>query len=150
MLVTFSSPAKAKAAERARFYSHAATATKALCMCCDCMSAFMYVCIYKCLLARVRRYACVCAAICHVVCMYVWYASYVPRHDGAIIKCGSHAKRVRANLKLANNFIIIIIFMIVVIVIIGLIFAIAVNWVNRIASWVFYLLSMYVLSSKVQ
>lgn len=52
------------------------------------------------------------------------------RHDGAIIKCGSHAKRVRANLKLANNFIIIILFMIVIviaIIIIIMIFAIAVN-----------------------
>lgn len=50
------------------------------------------------------------------------------RHDGAIIKCGSHAKRVRANLKLANNFIIIILFMIVIVIaIIIMIFAIALN-----------------------
>lgn len=67
MLVTFSSPAKAKAAERARFYSHAATATKALCMCCDCMCEYISVCLPVCDGMR----ACVQLFVMLYVCMYV-------------------------------------------------------------------------------
>lgn len=69
MLVTFSSPAKAKAAERARFYSHAATATKALCMCCDCMCAYLCIGVYLPVCDGVR--ACVQLFVMLFVCMYV-------------------------------------------------------------------------------
>lgn len=86
----------------------------------------LYVCVLvsTCPSAMVFVRVCSYLSCCLYVCMFDMPAMLL-RHDGAIIKCGSHAKRVRANLKLANNFIIIILFMIVTVIII-MIFAIAV------------------------
>lgn len=97
-----------------------------LCICCVCMYGYVNSCMCKPLPARVGL--CACSYLSY--CMFDIRAMFAPRRrrrclDGAIIKCGSHAKRVRENFKLANNFIIV--FTIIFIIITIVIFAIAVN-----------------------